>query len=284
MKQRTHQQIKYILLAFAGMLAMLFLLLWQGLRRGDAVRVGVPRSAAAYGAGMLLQTPSAQYRCVLGSTALALQDALLAGELDAALLPYELAAAATGCEIRAVLGYEPLAALSRGGPTALDALSGQTLALHSALQGGRGERALRKLLRECGIPCDIVYAEGPEGTQVFFCDVDTASTLLREDAALSLCFSLGREWRLRLPSLPPAGLCLVVRQDYLASAGSDYAAFEKALSHAMAYGGEKRKKTVAMAAAAGLADSEETADALYPCCDFRYLTGTDMQLSLRAVP
>ena len=104
MKQRTPAQKRLIAAAFAGLLLFLALLLWQGIRRGDAVRVGVPKSAQAMGAGMLLQTPSAQYHCTLGSTPEALATALRQGELDAALLPYETAKSVEGCQLRAVLG------------------------------------------------------------------------------------------------------------------------------------------------------------------------------------
>ena len=87
MKQRTPSQRRLLLAAFAGLTLLLAALIWQGVRRGDPVRVGIPKSAEAYGAAMLLQTPSAQYRCTLGSTPEALATALREGQLDAALLP-----------------------------------------------------------------------------------------------------------------------------------------------------------------------------------------------------
>jgi len=277
MKPRAAGQKRLIAVAFAALLGLLALLIWQGVRRGDAVRVGVPKSAAAYGAAMLLQTPSAQYACTLGSTAQALQDALTDGMLDAALLPYDLAAAAEECEIRAVLGYESLLVISRGGRLrVVEDLRGRTLTLPEALRCSRAEGMLKTLLRACKTPCALVYGEAA-GAEVFCCDMDTADALLAGDAGWEIGFSLARAWRKALRTPPPAGLCLVVRQDYLARAGSDYAGFERALASAMDYGADKRKKTVAMAAAAGLARSEQAADALYDFCDFVYLTGAEME-------
>ena len=282
MKTRTIQQKRLAAAAFAGLFALLALLLWQGVRRGDAVRVGIPRTAAAYGAGMLLQTPTAQYACSLGSTPAAVRSALAAGEIDAALLPYELAADMPGCAIRAVLGYADAVIVS-GDPAIrnLDSLRGKTVTLAESLRGSRAEAMLRTLLRQSSLRCDIVYGDG--AADIRCCGIDAAEALLRADTGLRICFSLAREWRALLPSVPPAGLCLAVRQDYLESAGGDYAAFEKALENAMAYAREKRKKTAAMAAACGLAPDEETADLLYDFCDFRYLTGAEMNASLNAL-
>lgn len=280
MKQRSRAQIRLIVLAFAGLGALLALLLWQGLRRGSAVRVGIPRTPAAYGAAMLLQTPSAQYRCTLGSTAAAVKDALEAGDLDAALLPYELAQSAAGCRICAVAGYDPLLLLTREEEIAgLSDLSGARITLMDALRGTRQERWLRALLRQAEVRCELVY--GSEGA-LMICAAEDAEALLRQNAGWRVCLSFAEAWRKALASNPPAGLCLAVRQDYLDKAGTDYAAFLRALERSMQYSDEKRKKTSAMAAAAGLADSEEMADALYPWLDYVFLTGEQMEAALNA--
>jgi|GEM_PF-2043992 len=283
MKHRTASQIRLIFAAFGALLLLLGLLLWQGVRRGDAVRVGIPRSSAAYGAAMLLQTPSAQYTCVLGSTPKALQDALLAGDLDAALLPCDLALETPDCVLRAVLGYESLVVLSRGEPASTPAgLTDATVALQEELGGTGAEAMLRTLLKQEKIPCTLLYGIADTPADFYACDLDTAARLLAQDARLRLCFSCADAWRKQLSSLPPAGLCLAVRQEYLSRAGRDYTAFENALKNAMRYGDEKRKKTTAMAAAAGLAASQEEADLLYPYCDFLYLTGAEMNAALAA--
>ena len=247
MKQRTANQKRLLLIAFAALALLLGLLIWQGVRRGDAARVGIPHSAAASGAAMLLQSPAAQYSCAVGSTAQVLAAALEKGDLDAALLPAQLASGMDGVEIRAVVGYTPLVILSEQPEiNRLDDLAG----------------------------CTLVY--GASGDP-FACSLDAAAKL-----NTPIRFSLSKAWRQSLGSLPPAGLCLAVRQDYLAQAGTDFDAFERALKSAMAYGADKRKKTVAMAAAAGLAPDEDTADRLYPFCDFVYLTGAEMRAALQA--
>ena len=160
MKQRSRAQIRLILIAFAALLLLLALLLWQGIRRGDAVRVGIPRSASAYGAVMLLQTPSAQYRCTLGSTPEALATALREGQLDAALLPLTIARTLDGCDIRAVVGFVPLAVLTREEEiTGWNALDGRTLTLPEALRGSRAEAMLRQTLRESKLRCEIAFGD-----------------------------------------------------------------------------------------------------------------------------
>ena len=67
MEKGRRGRLPLIAAAFSGMLLLLALLLWQGVRRGSAVRVGIPKAPAAYGAAMLLQTPSAQYTCTLSN-------------------------------------------------------------------------------------------------------------------------------------------------------------------------------------------------------------------------
>ena len=156
----------------------------------------------------------------------------------------------------------------------LQDLEGRALTLDESLQNTREDRALRALLRAAEVRCAIAY--GPAGDP-FACSLDTAAGL-----DTPICFSLSKAWRQNLSSLPPAGLCLAVREDYLAHAGTDFAAFERALKSAMSYAADKRKKTVAMTAAAGLAPDEDTADRLYPFCDFVYLTGAELNAALQA--
>ena len=108
MKQRTAAQKRLLLLAFCALILLLGLLVWQGVRRGDAARVGIPHSVSAAGAAMLLQSPGAQYSCVVGSTAQALAEALEKGDLDAALLPADralglLGSATATAELRTAL-------------------------------------------------------------------------------------------------------------------------------------------------------------------------------------
>ena len=275
MKQRTTGQRRLLLIAFAALLLLLGTLIWQGIRRGDAARVGIPHSISAAGAAMLLQSPGAQYSCVMGSTAEALAEALQKGDLDAALLPADLALGMAEVQIRSVVGYAPLVILSDDGDLcSLQDLAGRTLTLDEALQNTREDRALRTLLRAAEVRCAVVY--GASGDP-FACSLDAAARL---DTPIR--FSLAKAWRQNLSSLPPAGLCLAVRQDYLTHAGTDFSAFEKALKSAMSYAADKRKKSVAMTAAAGLSPDEDTADRLYPFCDFVYLTGAEINAALQA--
>lgn len=274
MKQRTAAHRRLLCVAFAAMAALLALLLWQGIRRGDAVRVGIPHSASAYGAAMLLQSPTAQYACTVGSTVQVLEQALQSGDLDAALIPAIRALEIENTEIHAVLGYMPLVVASEEEIDSVHDLEGKSVTIDEALADTSAENMLRTLLRKAKVECEV--SSGTAG-EIFVCALDDAA---HRSAPIRL--SLSEAWKDETKSAPPAGLCLVVRKEYLDRAGTDFAAFERSLESAMSYGADKRKKTVAMAAAAGLAVDEGTADRLYPFCDFLYLTGDAMDAALRS--
>ena len=279
MKQRTPAQRRLLLAAFSALLLFLALLLRQGIRRGDAVRVGVPRSAEAIGAAMLLQTPSAQYRCVLGSTAQALAAALRSGDIDAALLPRDIAQSVPGCRVEAVIGYETAVVMTRRpGLESWTDLTGQTLTLPETMAGSGAEDMLRRRLQSSHVRAGIAYGAPADP---YLCGLDEAAALIAADGSWRVAFSLSRQWSKWLPDPPPAGLCLTVSENYLSGAGGDYDAFLRALRSSLRYGAEKRKKTVAMAAAAGLTPGgEDTADKIYPRIDFIWLTGEDMRAAL----
>lgn len=266
MEKGRRGRLPLIAAAFSGMLLLLALLLWQGVRRGSAVRVGIPKAPAAYGAAMLLQTPSAQYTCTLGSTPQALLDALERGDLDAALLPAPLARQASGCTICAVLGGEALVAVSRPERVSkLRDLQGADVVFSPEAEGSLSAEMLKSLLRDRDIRPDP-----GSGKRVYICMLEEAAALLAGQEGWQAGFAAAEEWRKRDAAPWPDGLCLAVRTDYLRTAGSDFDAFLRALEHSAKYAEEKRKKTVAMAAEAGLADSAEAADLLYPLCDFTF--------------
>ncbi|MBO4836110.1 MAG: hypothetical protein J5564_00275 [Clostridia bacterium] len=267
MERRGRGRILTILCAFLGMLMLLGILLWQGIRRGSAVRVGIPNMPSAWGAVVLLQTPSAQYSCTLGSMPQVLLTALNSGDLDAALLPPDLAARAEGCRVCGVLGGEPLVVLYRGGKVKkLKALEGADLAFSEEAENSRAGEMLKSLIRKNGIRCS-----GEKNTQAYACMIGEAQDLLASGEGWQEGFAVSEEWRRRESDPWPEGLCLTVREEYLGDAGSDFAAFTRALDNSVRYAADKRKKTVAMLAAAGLAKSAGEADALYPLMDFYYI-------------
>lgn len=269
MKKRTKAQNRLILTAFTALLLLLAMIVAPGLRHNGGVRVGVLKTAQAYGTAMLLQTPSAQYDAVLSADEGALAAALARGELDAAVIPFAAAREIDGGVIRAVLSYENLWCVSAEKLPDITALAGREVTLSERLRGTRGEKMLMELLTSEGVDCELVYGSAGE---VFFTDLDG---LAGETRAVQ--FSLGQEWRRIKGNLAPAGLCLVVRE------GVDASALEKALRDSVIFTGEKTKKACAMAAAAGLAKSEAEADKLIGRVAFVYLTGPDMSAAIHAM-
>ncbi len=276
MKKRTAAQKRLLCAAFSLLTLLLCLLIFLGTRPSRRIRAGIWQTGQAYGAAMLLQTPAAQYGCHLFADENALLQSLETGEIDAAILPYELAKAAPGCEIRAVLGYTSLLCVSQEPLTALRDLDGRTVTLPETERGSRAERMLLSLLREAGITCSIAYGETGD---IYLCGLDQLDRALQHGAQVR--FSLSAQWRLLKNNLPPAGLCLAVRRELLDS--PSLAAFEQALQGSVLFGGEKTKKTAAMAAAAGLARSEQEAARLIGYCHFVYLTGAGMSAALNAL-
>ena len=276
MKPRTPQQKRILAIAFMVLVLLTALLLWQGVRHGDAVRVGIPKSYAAAGAAPLLQTSAAQYVCTLGSTTAVLQKALLAGDLDAALLPYDMAVSCDGCEIRAILGYEQLLLLGRKEAAHVQDLDNCTLTLPQKLQDSALARMLTKLFKKEDVICAVRYSDDFSEAEWIACGLDDAAVILRAQPEMRICFSLARSARRALDTAP-YGLCLTVRKDYLQQAGTDYDAFERMLQDAVHYADDKRKKTVAMMASSGIATDETEANLFYPYCSFRYMDSTTLE-------
>lgn len=276
MKNRTAAQKRLLAAAFLLLSLLLLLLLWLGTRPSRRIHAGILQTPQAYGAAMLLQTPAAQYACRLFPDAQALLRALNAGEIDAALLPFEQARAAEGCQIRAVLGYTTLFCFSDEALSGIADLNGRTLTLPEEMRASREERMLLSLLQAENVHCTLVYGDAGD---IFLCGPDRLDGALRQ--GLDARFSLSSQWRQIKNNLPPAGLCLAARRDALDSPA--YAAFEQALQNSVLFGREKTKKTVAMAAAAGLATHEQEAARLIDYCQFVFLTGANMSAALSAL-
>lgn len=288
MKTRSKEKKLLILGAFAAILLLLCVLLALGLSRGDAVRFGVYKGADAFGACALMQTRDASYQSTLASTAGALREALVSARVDAALLPAALALGLPESEysVQAVLSYETLVAVSfDAGVKGVADLSARAVALPAASESTPAQRMLTTLLREAGVSASVSFAPDDlpalENDQaVAFVRLDDLPAYLRLNPGAQARFSLSAQWRSLLDSQPPAGACLVVRSDYLARAGGDYAAFLKKLADSVAYADEKRKKAVAMIVSAGLSGSEGDADSIVGYLPFICLTGAQMDASL----
>ena len=200
----------------------------------------------------------------------------VAGDLDAALIPYDMAVSCEGCEIRAILGYEQLLLLGRRDAVHVQDLDNSTLVLPQKLQNSALAKMLEALLRKEDTFCTILYSDDFSEAEWIACSLDDAAAILKAQPGIRICFSITRSARHALDTAP-YGLCLTVRKDYLQQAGTDYDAFERRLQDAVHYADEKRKKTVAMMASSGIAADEAEANLLYPYCSFRYMDPTTLE-------
>lgn len=289
MKPRSKEKKILLTVALSSLSLVLCVMIALGVWMGDAVHFVLPRSADSYGAAMLLQTPSAQYTVEMKNTVADTLAALESGEANVALLPADVAInlKSSDYHIHAVLTYTTLIAVSRETVLSVKALDGRTVTLSAAHQGSKAEKMLKKLLSDADASANIVYADDLAAAakgdyDVIFADIDTLYSVLQADPQASACFSLSTQWRAQLTGEPPAGMCMVVRADYDASAGVSHLMFEKKLRDAVTYADEKRKKTVAMAYEAGLAASEAEANALIDYCTLRFLQDNDMDSAIAA--
>ncbi|MCQ2453109.1 MAG: hypothetical protein MJ136_00805 [Clostridia bacterium] len=285
MKKKTPAQIRLLCGCFAALILTFAALLAAALGRGEKVRFGVSATPDCYGAAMLLQTPSAQYTVSVGSGDAVLKEALESGALDAAVLRYETFETmdAEKYEVRAVLSYCNLTVLSRDkGIKKITDLNDKKLVLAEDLRGSAEEAMLKKLLGKADVICSIGFGDNLGENDVLLVRPGDEYRAVSADRTLARCFVLSSVWKGLMDSARPAGACLVVSKAYLGKAGSSYNGFMRTLKDGCLYGDEKRKKTVEMCVAGGLARSTEEADYLISTCSFSFLEGDDLAASLQA--
>jgi len=279
-----------LICAFALMTVLLCGMVFAALHHGNKVRFGLVPSAQAFGAAHLLQTSSSQYTCTMYEEEEVILRALDNNLLDAALISAQSAVSlpADLYEIRGVFSVTDLLVLSED-ETVLNmgALSGRTLILPAALEFSRESNLLQLLLKDCGCAgYDVIYSTNPAAAyqqipgSVLLLPMDELESTLRAAPSLRVRFRLSAQWRTQYQTVPPAGLVIVCRRDVLGT--GTCLSFEKALRDSMTYADRKRKKTIAMAVAAGLFDDESAAGQLIDHMSFTYHEGEDMRSSLQA--
>ena len=137
--------------------------------------------------------------------------------------------------------------------------------IFSGFLGAGKTTLIKKLLEEeSAAGCTLVYARNPLSAHhenpgsALLLPLDMLPSILQQDSALSVRFRLSQQWRTSFLAAAPAGHCIVYRREIAGT--STYLSFENALRDSMLYSDRKRKKTVAMAAGAGLFDNEAAAD------------------------
>lgn len=276
--------------AFALLVVLLIGMVFAALHQGDKVRFGLTRGAHAFGAARMLQEASPQYTVSLYDEEEIILRALNNHLLDAALLSVDAALTLPEdvYEIRGVFSVMELVAAT-GDETVISmgALSGRTLILPEKLQGGKEEALLRLLLDEVDAAgytlyfadnAAAAYQETP-GSVMLLPPDDLAAALDAAPGAAAR-FRLSSQWRASCMTVPPAGYVIVCRRDIVGT--GTCLSFEKALRDSMLYADRKRKKTIAMTAAAGIFDSEAEAERLIDFMSFTYHEGADMAASLSA--
>ena len=279
-----------IVIAFLLLIAMFGGMVFAALHHGTPVRFGLTPGAHAFGAARLLQYSSPQYKAVMYDDEATVLRALDNNLLDAALVCADHAQALDDSvyEIRGVFSVLELIALSSES-TVLDvqSLSGRALILPESLQNTPEDLMLRQLLIDADAAgIEPIYARNPASAvaqhagAVVLVKADDLAQALQLLPAFSARFRLSAAWRDTYYTVPPADYCIVARREIIGT--STFAAFEKHLRDSMLYADRKRKKTIAMAVASGIFDTEAQADQLIDFMSFTYHEGNDAQKSLQA--
>lgn len=288
----TPRRVRPVTLLIAFMLLAVLLggMVFAALHQGEKIRFGLVPGAHAFGAAHMLSSSSPQYTCTLYDDEEIVLRALDNQVIDAAMISVEAALELPEdvYGIHGVFAVTDLLVVSED-ETILNigSLSGRVLILPETCRGGKAALMLQKLLLEedCA-GYEIRYVKNPVAEyqatvgSVLLLPMDDLEDALRQNAALSVRFRLSQQWRASFLSAAPAGYLVVYRLDK-AGTGT-FISFENALRDSMTYSDRKRKKTIAMAVAAGIFASEDTADRLIDFMSFSYLEGNDMTASIRA--
>lgn len=279
-----------LVIAFVLLIVLFGGMVFAALHHGEKVRFGLVPGAHAFGAARMMQSASSQYTVALYDDEEIVLRALDNNLLDAALISMDAALTlpADVYAIRGVFSVVDLLAVTEDQTVInMGALSGRALILPEPLQGSKEEAMLQKLLDETDAAgYTLVFARDPAAEylktpgSVMLLPMDDLQSALQKAPAAQARFRLSSQWRTSFLTVPPAGHVIVCRRDILGV--STGISFEKALRDSMLYADRKRKKTVAMAAAAGIFDSEETADQLIDFMSFSYHEGADMEASVAA--
>lgn len=276
--------------AFVLLIVLFGGMVFAALHHGEKVRFGLTPGAHAFGAARMMQSPSSQYIATLYDDDEVILRALDNHLLDAAMISVEAALALPedAYEIRGVFSVTDLLVVSSD-ETVLNigSLSGRALILPENLAGSKEESMLKKLLNEeDAAGYTLQYSRDVAGTyletpgSVMIIQMDDLRAVLQKAPGAAARFRLSNQWRTSFLTVPPAGYVIVCRKDILGT--GTCLSFEKALRDSMVYADRKRKKTIAMATAAGIFDSEETAEQLIDFMSFSYHEGADMQAAIGA--
>ncbi len=278
-----------IVIAFLLLIVLFGGMVFAALHHGEKVRFGLTRGAHAFGAARLMQSASSQYTVKVYDEEEIVLRALDNDLLDAALLSVEAALQLPDdYEIRGVFSVTDLLAVTEDATVLnIGSLSGRALILPEKLMGSKEEAMLRSLLSDADAAgYTLVYAQDAAKAyrespgSVMLVTMDDLQTVLQKAPGAAARFRLSSQWRTAYLSVPPAGYVIAVRRDIIGT--GTCISFEKALRDSMVYADRKRKKTIAMAVAAGIFDSAETAEQLIDFMSFTYHEGADMDAAMDA--
>lgn len=285
------RRVRPVILVTAFLLLIVLFggMVFAALHHGEKVRFGLTRGAHAFGAARMMQSASSQYTVAVYDEEEIILRALDNGLLDAAMISVEAALALPEeYEIRGVFSVTDLLAVASD-ETVLNIglLSGRALILPENLAGSKEEAMLHSLLDDADAAgYSLLFARDPAAEylknpgSVMFLPMDDLRAAQQKAPEAMARFRLSNQWRTSYLTVPPAGYVIVCRKDILGT--GTCLSFEKALRDSMVYADRKRKKTIAMAVAAGLFDSEETAEQLIDFMSFSYHEGADMQAAIGA--
>ena len=279
-----------IVIAFFLLIVLFFGMVFAALHHGEKVHFGYVSGVHAFGAAHLLQSASPQYTCSPFSNEDALVRALDNQLTDAALISIEKALTLPEDRymIHGVFSVTELTAVTHDATvTGMGSLSGRTLILPSDLENTKTAAMLQALLTETDAAgYTLRYVRDPAAAyaatpgSVMLLPLEELEKVLGKDPTLTARFRLSSQWRTSFLSAAPAGHVIVCRRDAMGT--GTFNTFEKAVRSSVLYADRKRKKTVAMAAGAGLFDNEAAADRVFDLMSFSYLEDADRDASIDA--
>ncbi len=209
---------------------------------------------------------------------------LIGDALDAALLPAEYMEELAGSRYTAaaVVCYMNLVAVENGTTMhSIADLDGRRIVLPGTLMGAPEERMLAALLSSAGISADIIYAD--DGTiQRMAQDRDFDVMVLPADKYAAVFprggepvsrFDLADQWSLIMGSRPPAGCCLVVRDETMEQRPEDVSDMLSKIRAAVNFLRTSHKKAAILASANGFGADVDYIRRTIPHCRFEYLDG-----------
>ncbi|MFA5675925.1 MAG: hypothetical protein WDA65_05300 [Christensenellales bacterium] len=252
----------------------------------NTVSVGFVNEPNSYCLIPAISTPGSNYQAAVAESYDDIVNALEDGVLDTALLPVKyLDAIADGYSVVAMTSCLNLTAVESGYSVySLTDLGGRTVVVPDTLADTLELRMLSEMLAFTQTAADILF-ESDADIQRMADDTDfdilmlppekCAKVLLKNQNCRS-SFSLSGQWSVIFNAPPPAGYCIVARDDCIKDKAPSISKFLTAIEASVRFVTTKRKKASAYIGANGVDADFEFIWKVIPCCKFDFQQGDGM--------